>query len=285
MSRNLNGFAVCDISSSYVLLIRRDFLLCSDVEERSKALAPIRLVSRHWLHLSTPLYFQKLLIPNQKDEAYSVYLRRLTHLLAASPPPRVSRGHQDIPYGQHVREIIIKITNPCAISDLLHSIHQLVPYVVQLSSLRLSQLPSLLSPAVVFPRLNSLSELSAVTIPTPSATFCRHMNGPSPIAVEESFLSLVNHHPLLQRLSCRGFRLDPSRFIDILRSSLLSVPLVDHLSDSAVEFSGLRSLHFGLDCVLDLELLKRLPSATPSLEQLSFRDYVPGAQFCQADVI
>lgn len=239
-----------------------------DVEERSKALAPLRLVSRHWLHLSTPLYFQKLLVPNRSDEAYSLYIRRLTHLLAASPPPRVPSGHKDIPHGQHVREIIIKITNPCAISDLLHSIHQLVPHVVQLSSLRLSQLPSLISPAVVFPRLNSLSELSAAPISSPSATFCRHMNGPSPIAVEESFLSLVNHHPLLRRVSCRGFRLDPSRFIDILRSSLLSVPLVDRFSTSVAEFSGLQSLHFGLDCVLDLELLKRLPSATPFLKQL-----------------
>ncbi|KAH9820964.1 hypothetical protein DFH28DRAFT_576104 [Melampsora americana] len=239
-----------------------------DVEERSKALAPIRLVSRHWLHLSTPLYFQKLLVPNRNDEAYSLYIRRLTHLLAASPPPRVLDGHREIPYGQHVREIVLKIINPCAISDLLHSIHQLVPHVVQLSSLRLSQLPSLLSPAIVFPELNSLSELSATPIPTPSTTLCRHMNGSSPIAVEESFLSLVNHHPLLRRLSCRGFRLDPSRFVDILRSSRLSVPLVDHLNVSGAEFSGLQSLHFGLDCILDLELLKRLPSATPFLEQL-----------------
>eukprot|EP00918_Siedleckia_nematoides_P052786 GHVU01115292.1.p1 GENE.GHVU01115292.1~~GHVU01115292.1.p1 ORF type:complete len:273 (-),score=2.13 GHVU01115292.1:165-983(-) len=123
----------------------------------------------------------------------------------------------------------------------------------------------MLSPEIVFPELQSFSELSGVPMTSPATLPCQHSTSLSPM---EIFLSLLNHHPLLRRLSCRGFRLDSTRFINILRSSLLAVPLLGHLRASTVNFAGLTMLHFGLNCVLDVEILQLLPFATPALEQL-----------------
>ncbi|KAG0148977.1 hypothetical protein CROQUDRAFT_654047 [Cronartium quercuum f. sp. fusiforme G11] len=232
----------------------------SEARQRLAELGPIRLVSRHFLHLSTPLYFQKVVVGKQYN--------RLPQLLAASPPPPYPNGLVRGQYGQYVRDLLIGITDPHAVTELLHAIYELIPHVIQLSSLRLSHLSSLLSPSLSFPELQSLSELSAEPVTSPTSIVCRHSPTLQPIAVEENFLSLVNHHPLLRRLSCRGFRINSNRFINILRSSLLSVPLLGHLKSVTVDFEGLQSLHFGLDCVLDLELLQLLPSAAPALEKL-----------------
>lgn len=208
---------------------------------------------------------------NQLEENYPTYIRRLTCLLESSSPSRFPDTKlRTLPYGDHVREILIGLTNPTAIIELLESICHLVPNLLELSSLRIAQLPNLPSPRVIFPKLQSFNELNATPIRLSLTERCRReLSHDSRITAEESFLSLLNHHPLLSRVSCRGLRIDSSRLVNVLRSSLLSVPYVRQLKEEARTFVGLRSLHLGLDCVVDVELLDALPSAAPALEQLS----------------
>jgi hypothetical protein len=142
-------------------------------------------------------------------------------------------------------------------------------------------MPRLLSPTIRFPRLVSItgidlapsSELWAAAgydYPADSAATPTLIAGPTQLISQEVFLGLLNHHPHISYLSCRGLQIDhegASRLLALLRINQLSTVLFPSAPPTLNQFTGLRMFHIGLNSVVDLQLVRALPDAAPHLEQ------------------
>jgi len=255
----------------------------------------LRRVCWRFFDLATPLLLRRLVISEAqwgKDRQRWGLIGRLAKFLsvrrgAAHGRCCMRRGPELVPYGHHVRQLIIsnRTVPASVVCWLLETVCALLPNLTALGGLNLSHMSRLLSPSIRFPRLASLtgidlaasSELwtaglddypvldSAAIPPTPLAA------APNQLISQEVFLGLLNHHPQITYLSCRGLQIDEAgsnRLIALLRANQLSIGLSPSFSPRTHNFIGLKMLHIGFNSVIDLQLLRSLPPVAPCLQQL-----------------
>ncbi|KNZ58339.1 hypothetical protein VP01_1948g2 [Puccinia sorghi] len=257
----------------------------------------LRRVCWRFFDLATPLLLRRLVISEAqwgKDRRAWGLVGRLAKFLSvtrgAAHGSCMRRG-QLVPYGHHVRQLIIsnRTVPASVVCWLLETVCTLLPNLTALGGLNLSHMSRLLSPTIRFPRLASLtgidlaasSELwtagfddydydypvldSAAIPPTPLAA------APNQLISQEVFLGLLNHHPQIIYLSCRGLQIDEAgsnRLIALLRANQLSIDLIPSSSPRTHNFIGLNLLHIGFNSVIDLQVLRSLPPVAPYLQQL-----------------
>lgn len=189
-----------------------------------------------------------------------------------------------LPYGHHVHQLIIKnpSISPTLIYRLLDAIHSLIPNLRSLCGLSLSHIQSFFSPTLRFPRLASFtrvdlspssSDLPTVDYPLNSET--ANLDGmlprPTHRLPQEVFLGILNHHPYISHLSCRGLKMNESesnRLLALLRHNQLSTVLLSGPQLQPDRFLGLRMLHIGLGSTIELQFVRLLPRVAPKLLRL-----------------
>ncbi|KAH9467353.1 hypothetical protein MJO28_000083 [Puccinia striiformis f. sp. tritici] len=255
-----------------------------------------RLVCWRFFQLATPLFFKRLVIC---DSSWDIHrpmdmIPRLTRLLSTTMATsrrgqavRRRTRHADGPlYGHHVRQLIIynRTIPPGLMCRLFETIHSLLPNLIALGGLSLSLMPRLLTPTIHFPRLVSITGIDLAGSSElwtaqeghgypamDSTTIPRLMAGPNQFISQEIFHGILNHHPHISYLSCRGLQIDETganRLLALLRVNQLSIGLVNPSSPLPRHFTGLKTLHIGLNSVIDLQLIRLLPGVAPHLQQL-----------------
>ncbi|POV94174.1 hypothetical protein PSHT_16381 [Puccinia striiformis] len=174
--------------------------------------------------------------------------------------------------------------SPGLMCRLFETIHSLLPNLIALGGLSLSLMPRLLTPTIHFPRLVSITGIDLAGSSElwtaqeghgypamDSTTIPRLMAGPNQFISQEIFHGILNHHPHISYLSCRGLQIDETganRLLALLRVNQLSIGLVNPSSPLPRHFTGLKTLHIGLNSVIDLQLIRLLPGVAPHLQQL-----------------
>ncbi|WAR51612.1 hypothetical protein PtB15_1B48 [Puccinia triticina] len=257
------------------------------------SMGTLRQVCWRFFRLATPLFLKRLVIcdANWGHRPLDLILR-LSKLLGATPAHASVTGKEQpairqhlgsqVPYGHHVRQLIFsnRTIPPRLVCQLLETIHSLLPNLTALGGLSLSHMPRLLSPAIRFPRLVSITgiDLAASSelwtagqdYPADSVETPTLMAGPNQFISQEVFLGILNHHPHISYLSCRGLQIDEAganRLSALLRANQLAIALLPSPLRTG-QFIGLKMLHIGLNSVIDLQLVRLLPHVAPHLQQL-----------------
>lgn len=303
-----NGTSVTNLMDPFEAGWKDEEEIIQDALRFGSSMGILRRVCWRFFDLATPLFLRRLVISEAqwgKDPLWGL-IGRLGKFLSVRRSSSDSEGKRrvgqlqrtgpgsPIPYGHHVRQLIIsnRTIPPGVTCWLLETIHPLLPNLISLGGLNLSQISRLLSPAIRFPRLMSLTGIDLAAAPNrwtagydefpalDSATPPVHIQAapaeiqaapPSQVISQEIFLGILNHHPQVAYLSCRGLQIDESganRLIALLRANQLSIPLFPSSGPRADNFFGLKMLHIGLNSVVDLQLLRLLPSVAPHLHQL-----------------
>ncbi|WAR52780.1 hypothetical protein PtB15_2B205 [Puccinia triticina] len=229
------------------------------------SMGTLRQVCWWFFRLATPLFLKRLVIwdANWGHRPLDLILR-LSKLLGATPAHASVTGKEQpairqhlgsqVPYGHHVRQLIFsnRTIPPRLVCQLLETIHSLLPNLTALGGLSLSHMPRLLSPAIRFPRLVSITgiDLAASSelwtagqdhpadfVETPTL-----MAGLNQFISQEVFLGILNHHPHISYLSCRGLQIDEAGAN--LLSALLRANSRSHSPD-------LQQLHINAGCKLE----------------------------------
>ncbi|POV96240.1 hypothetical protein PSHT_15257 [Puccinia striiformis] len=212
-----------------------------------------RLVCWRFFQLATPLFFKRLVIC---DSSWDIHrpmdmIPRLTRLLSTTMATsrrgqavRRRTRHADGPlYGHHITHS----DDPLSSAGFDHRID-----LAGSSELWTAQ------------EGHGYPAMDSTTIP-------RLMAGPNQFISQEIFHGILNHHPHISYLSCRGLQIDETganRLLALLRVNQLSIGLVNPSSPLPRHFTGLKTLHIGLNSVIDLQLIRLLPGVAPHLQQL-----------------